>query len=272
MKKQIGLAFAASLLSITIIGTASAADMAVKARPMVAPPVVPGWQGFYIGGNVGAGWADTTFTGIPVTGDHFLLPGLSRSTGWDDANVVGGIQAGYNWQWDRFVLGIEGTYSGSGVKNSTGIIVDPVFAGQNTRLNSKIDQYATIVGRAGFAPTNDWLLYGKGGYAAGHIKTHAEDFFPLPATLQHFSDSSAWHNGWTAGVGVEYKWMRNWVFGVEYDYYSFDTKNHSNATVSTVAGAPGAPTFYSQDVKTNMSTVVLRASYLFNPAAVVARY
>ena len=272
MQHRFGWALAAaSLLTVAITGAASAADMAVKAPPPPPPPP-PGWQGFYIGGNVGAGWADTRFTGDPVLGDHFLLPGQSVSTGWGDANVVGGIQLGYNWQWDRVVLGIEGTYSGSDVSNSTGIIVDPVFLGQNIRLNSKIDQYATIVGRLGFAPTNSWMIYGRGGYAAGHIKTHPEDFFPLPDTLQHFSDGSAWHNGWTAGVGFEYKWLQNWVVGVEYDYYEFENKNQSNAFIQTTGGAIGAPTFYSENIRPKMQTVTFRASYLFGPSPGIARY
>jgi hypothetical protein len=34
------------------------------------------------------------------------------------------------------------------------------------------------VGRAGFAPTYDWLVYAKGGYVAGRIQTNPQDFFP----------------------------------------------------------------------------------------------
>lgn len=275
MKRHLGWAIASVVtLSIGGFSAASAADMAVKAPAYKAAPVaVYNWTGFYIGGNVGGGWADTTFSGIPVTGDHFLLPGSSFSTGNDsNGNVVGGVQVGFNWQWDRIVLGLEGTYSGSDVRNNTGLIPDPVFAGENIQLNSKVTDYATVVGRAGFAPTNDWLLYVKGGYATGHIKTNPQDFFPLPATLQHFSSGSAWHDGWTAGAGVEYKWAQNWVFGVEYDYYNFDTKNHSNPTVSGVG--VGAPIFYSENVKMNMSTVTGRISYLFNwgGGPVVAKY
>jgi len=261
----------ASIISVAGIGNAMAADMAVKALP---PPPAPiyNWTGFYIGGNVGAGWADTRFSGIPVTGDHFLLPTSSFSTGNGDGNIVGGVQVGFNWQWDRIVLGLEGTYSGSDVRNSTGLIPDPVFAGENIKLHSKITEYATIVGRAGFAPTNDWLLYAKGGFAAGRIQTNPQDFFPLPATLQHFSSDSAWHNGWTVGGGVEYKWAQHWVFGLEYDYYSFDTKNHANPLIGTTGAGIGAPTFYSENVKATMSTVTARVSYLFNWGPTVGRY
>jgi outer membrane immunogenic protein len=276
MKRQLGWAVTSVVaLSMGGVGAASAADMAAKAPAYKAPPILmSNWSGFYIGGNVGGGWADSTFSGVPLTGDHFLLPGSSFGTGNGDGNVVGGVQVGFNWQWDRIVLGIEGTYSGADVRNHTGLLPDPVFGGENIQLNSKLTEYATIVGRLGFAPTNDWLLYAKGGYATGDIKTNPQDFFPLPATLQHFSSGSGWHNGWTVGGGVEYKWAQNWVFGVEYDYYQFDSKNQSNAVVGTTGPAVGAPVFYSENVKMNMSTVTARLSYLFNwgGGPVVAKY
>ena len=48
-------AIAAVLLGITSV--ASAADMAVKARPMAAPPpIIYNWTGFYFGGNIGGLW------------------------------------------------------------------------------------------------------------------------------------------------------------------------------------------------------------------------
>ena len=39
---------------VSLAGSAYAADMPVKARPVVV--VDPGWEGFYIGGNAGYSW------------------------------------------------------------------------------------------------------------------------------------------------------------------------------------------------------------------------
>ena len=48
----------AIVAAAVVIGTpALAADMAVKAPPMVAPP--PSWTGFYLGANVGGVWTHT---------------------------------------------------------------------------------------------------------------------------------------------------------------------------------------------------------------------
>src|SRR5215204_5184755 len=89
------LAAVAALMMTTAV--ASAADMAVKARPMVAPPVIWSWTGFYFGGHVGAGWGETesTITGIvaPVVAP-FVIP-LSQTS---SSGFLGGVQAGYNWQ------------------------------------------------------------------------------------------------------------------------------------------------------------------------------
>ena len=68
--------FAAALV-ITIVGmnAACAADMSVKARSIVAP-VAAGWNwaGFYLGGNIGAGWTDDQ---IFTAADPFNTFGLS---------------------------------------------------------------------------------------------------------------------------------------------------------------------------------------------------
>ena len=62
------------------------------------------WTGFYIGGNVGYGWgnADTFFNPLPSA---VAFVNLAPTTlGLDPQGVVGGVQAGYNWQAGKFVL------------------------------------------------------------------------------------------------------------------------------------------------------------------------
>src|SRR5258705_6992162 len=52
------LALAAAAIFALFTGTASAADMAVKAPPVVAPVPVFSWTGFYIGLHGGGAWFD----------------------------------------------------------------------------------------------------------------------------------------------------------------------------------------------------------------------
>ena len=55
--KKIALAFAA--ISMMFAGSASAADMAVKARPAPIPAPVFSWTGFYLGVHGGGGLTRT---------------------------------------------------------------------------------------------------------------------------------------------------------------------------------------------------------------------
>lgn len=60
MSIKTAIAAAAALIATSTF--ASAADMAVKARPVVAPIEVWNWTGFYIGVHVGVGWGETEST------------------------------------------------------------------------------------------------------------------------------------------------------------------------------------------------------------------
>jgi len=58
------LALAAAALAFT--GSAYAADVPLKAAPMVAAPAIPfNWGGWYIGFNAGAGWTRESFITLP---------------------------------------------------------------------------------------------------------------------------------------------------------------------------------------------------------------
>jgi len=76
-KLAIGL-LSASALCAGLCQGASAADLGVRAAPPPAPVVIaPTWTGFYIGGNVGAGWAknDTSVSGtVPAAVLGTALP------------------------------------------------------------------------------------------------------------------------------------------------------------------------------------------------------
>ena len=93
------IAAAAALLATSTL--ASAADLAVKARPIAAPAPIWNWTGFYIGAHVGAGWGETesTLTGfavpaIPIAINNLGIPFSQTSR----SGFLGGVQAGYNWQ------------------------------------------------------------------------------------------------------------------------------------------------------------------------------
>ena len=140
-------------------GAALAADMGrpvYKAPPAGALPVSYDWTGFYVGGHVGYGWADKSWT------DAFGLGTSHTADGF-----LGGGQVGFNYQINQFVLGVEGDVSWANLKgDSTQVfgLAAPVTQG----FNSEVDWTATLTGRLGFA-FDRWLVYGKGGAAWAEI-------------------------------------------------------------------------------------------------------
>lgn len=67
MTKRLTSLLATSTFIIAASGSAFAADIAVKA-PLPAPVPIYSWTGWYVGGNVGAGFghATTDFNAAPV--------------------------------------------------------------------------------------------------------------------------------------------------------------------------------------------------------------
>src|SRR5690348_15853345 len=90
------------VLALGAAGAASAADMAVKARPLPPPVPVYNWTGCYIGIEGGGAWGRSRHTNqvggvnTDITNDFDLSGAL-----------VGGT-LGCNYQINQFVIGIEG--------------------------------------------------------------------------------------------------------------------------------------------------------------------
>ena len=112
--KNVLLVASAGLLALGTL-VASAADMAlpVKSAPPAAPVYDP-WTGFYIGGNVGAGFGGDS-TSVDLEGFNYFAanpaPGEVTEVG-DDSAFIGGGQIGYNYAFNNLVAGIEADFSG----------------------------------------------------------------------------------------------------------------------------------------------------------------
>ncbi len=66
----------------------------------VTQPLSNSWMGPYIGGNLGYGWGEVS------------------NNGTNPAGVLGGIQAGYNYQSGQLVVGIEGDLQLTGAEDT----------------------------------------------------------------------------------------------------------------------------------------------------------
>ena len=207
-----GIVFAAG--SVVCAVSAGAADLPLPApvptAPVAyAPAAIFNWTGFYIGGHAGAGFANSSWSD-PLTG---------AGNSFSSTGFLGGGQAGVNYQIDRFVLGVEGDWSWTGLNgsgnNSAGNAIST-----NARWTS------TVTGRVG-AAFDRFLVYGKGGVA------FAQDQSGFTDTFGNSASNSLMRTGWTAGAGLEYGITKNWSAKLEYDYLGFGSQSLNFTTPTT---------------------------------------
>jgi outer membrane immunogenic protein len=260
---------------------AFAADLPVKAPPVVA--VVYNWTGFYIGGNIGYSWGrerddgsvtgtssvsvfrtagPTLLAGFPVVTPLATLPIFGRS---NMNGVIGGGQAGYNWQRDKWLFGLEADIQGSD-ERSDGALCTVAGCPAGSLLfptTYKLDWFGTVRGRVGILAAPQFLLYATGGLAYGHVGANAP-FIPL--------SWGSTHAGWTVGAGGEYAFNSNWSIKVEYLYMDLGNVGGNSATATVVTNAPNTPGVGFNTVTTIVSTAAFNTHFTDNIVRVGVNY
>jgi outer membrane immunogenic protein len=165
--KSLLTAGVSTLALIAGLASVQAADIqqrpVVKAAPMMAPVFT--WTGPYVGISGGYGWGD------------------SRSFDIDGALL--GVTAGYNWQMNQVVFGVEGDINWSDISGRGGCGAGTICTVDNNWLG-------TVRGRLGWA-AGQFMPYVTGGLAFGDIDVRRTGFGR--------NDSTEF--GWTLGAGVE---------------------------------------------------------------------
>ena len=187
-----------------------AADLPQPRQPLVS---TFDWSGFYAGGFAGCAWGRTRVVDTGVV--------VERGAG-TNGGVVGGI-AGYNWQRDNFVFGLEGDF---GFANLTGHgenlppVIPPVAPPVVVLPRSyTVNWTADIRARAGYTFDPNTLVFVAGGVAFADF-----DFRdPNPPKLV----VGATLSGWTIGAGVEHAFTNNFIARVEYLYTDYAKKRYN---------------------------------------------
>ena len=202
MKKTFLLAGAAILFAA---GAAQAADI------VDAP--VSDWSGFYAGINAGYGGGTFDYP-ANLSIPEFRETGLDYDFGADitASGFFGGLQAGWNYQIDNIVLGVEGDINLSNIESELELYSDTASASLSG--GSEVDWYGTARLRAGFLATPDLLLYATGGLAWGSVTAQYDlDLNQFNQLVGEFiptsDDTSESHMGWTVGGGLEYRLTEN---------------------------------------------------------------
>jgi outer membrane immunogenic protein len=227
----LAIAALASIFSATY--GAQAADLQAGPRsaplaPVAYAPPVYNWSGFYVGGHIGGGFAD------PSWSDPFA----GGSNNFNKAGFLGGGQVGFNAQFNWLVLGLEGDFSWTGIKSHGADSLGDALT-VDTQWTS------TVTGRIG-AAFDRLLLYGKGGLAIARERDSLTDL------ALNTSSTTLTRTGWTAGAGLEYALNRNWSVRVEYDYLGFGAKPLNLTTPLLGAVTPTASSNL-QEVKAGLN-------------------
>ena len=204
MKIARSIIAAAAVATAVGFGPAMAADMPVKAAVTKAPVIAPlfDWSGWYVGVHAGYGWGDKFWT-EPAIADpvaDYRVDGF-----------LGGVQLGFDRQFNNVLVGVQGDLSWSGIDGSGLGISDP-----DEGFATRVKRIATLTARLGYV-ANRSLLYVKGG-AAWAWEQH--EFFAVaggPVTAV-FNDR---RSGWTAGAGLEHAIADQWSASIEYNYIDF---------------------------------------------------
>ena len=202
--------------------------------------------------------------------------------GYNITGALGGLQAGYNWQFNRsWLLGVEVDFNGADIKGSGAsnfFFGGPAAA--NMTASQKVDWFGTVRARVGWLPSDNLLLFATGGFAYGHVKQDVALNQPTGisnSTSLLFSyscigmpsrcfagSSSQVANGWAAGAGAEYAISQNVTLKAEYLHVDFG----DTSAVNVVAGKVGFPgttpsSFTAKFSDLNFNVVRVGANYRF---------
>jgi outer membrane immunogenic protein len=131
MKHEILHRLAGSMVGLSLLAGSSAFATSVAPAPMAPPPVFT-WTGAYVTLQVGGAWDGAT---------------VSANQGWNkgfgQSGAFGGLNVGYNLQYNSFVLGLQAEYNFAGVTGSA-------FA-YPLGVKNSVRQFGSVDGRLGYA-------------------------------------------------------------------------------------------------------------------------
>lgn len=182
MKLLASLALATTLSAPAFAGGMAEPVSEPMITPVVMAPVTADWTGFYVGGQLGYG--DVT----------------SNVAGVDGNGAIGGLHAGYRYDFGQFVTGAELAYNGANI---------------DLGPTSKLDSVTQLKLMGGF-DLGSTLVYGTVG--AAHAKANLAGV--------DYSDT-----GLLVGLGMDYAINDAWTIGAEIDHHRFNNFDNTGADI-----------------------------------------
>ncbi len=173
MKYLASLALASSLAAPAFAGGLTAPEPEPMVTPVIAVPVTADWSGFYAGAQLGYGDVSSDTAGVEGDG------------------AIGGLHAGYRYDFGQFVAGAELAYNSADIDLGTG---------------SKLNDLTQLKFTGGY-DLGSTLIYGTVG--ASHANADLGGV--------GYSDT-----GYLVGVGMDYAINDAWTVGAEFTHNRFD--------------------------------------------------
>jgi outer membrane immunogenic protein len=255
MKRLFLSAVALSLLAAPALAADIAARPIAKAPAMVAPAAY-NWSGFYTASSIGGAW--------------YVLPPFGDNHNADDSAGIYGSQVGLQYQWNNFVVGVEGGYNTLFNSDDWGSSASPspdCIASSAGRLcQARVRNYWTAGGKLGMAFGN-WMIYGTAGYANGRVETRT--VLTAGNVIRDFARER--HGGWYAGAGIDlfvtkFLWS-DLIIGVEYQHVELDTERHFDL-LGTFGPGLNAVT---RDVDASIDVIRAKATFKYSLGGDVVR-
>jgi outer membrane immunogenic protein len=258
------LLIATAAVAFATVGTASAADLPVKAPPMTAAAPVMTWTGCYVSGGVGYGmWNQDHFGETDPGHVRLTATDTSGGRGW-----LGRVGVGCDYQFNQsFLIGAFGDYDFMSLKAHD-------FADLSGRGGPERESAAWAAGaRLGYLPYPDLLTFVSGGWT--QTRFDIQDLFsptgvnpPVPEGT--FIDRHT-YSGWFIGGGTEYRlpWWHGLSWKTEYRFSQY--KADDLPILASGSGLPvGLAEHNEKFVQTVTTSLVWRFNFFGGP--VVARY
>lgn len=234
------------------------------------------WSGFYGGGQVGAdfygidfrgvvGTSITTISGLDANFAGIPLNDFPRLSTMNSKGLSYGGFAGYNYQIDDIVLGLEVTFNRATLNGSmsdkeshsyyvsaNGQLYATTF-NVITSATAAAAEYGTIRARGGWA-VGSFLPYVFAGISVGQVNTSSSvnvNYFGTvtpaggnPPTIggdwtQSQVSHGKWLYGFDAGLGVDYAVTQNLFLRGEAEYVQLADQNDIRTSIASVRAGAG---------------------------------
>ena len=217
------------------------------------------WEGFYAGVNLGGAWNSTCNTWDAQTLNPALNNALNNRNCPNGGVFVGGVQFGYNFQYQQIVWGLGVDWDGASSKDRSRTVTyngqfgTPPPTGTYTS-SGKVDPNSIFIlgPRIGylFSGSENWLPYIRaGGVFTSGTNSATLSYTPDAAAAATGAEAKSFtgtkngkNHGWMVGAGVDWQFMDQWSAGLEYNYVDLG-KSSSSVESCTPAGSPACTAF-----------------------------